>query len=271
MPHGQLRRTLDLFAKESVVACVITINAVVIFLDAFPTVPFDNWLLWVDQACILFFVVEALVKTQGMRRFRAYWRDGWNKLDFIVVVISLPLLASPFVAFGLEAFAIILLLRLLRLLRFLRLFRFIPDADRLFAGVKRALRASMGVFLILVLFNVIFGVLGTLLYGGLPEAEVYFGNPLRSMYTMFKVFTIEGWFEVPERLVALGVDGGTINGMRAFFTAAVMLGGLLGLSIANAVFVDEMVADNTDELERKVDGLHDELRALRAELQQRVG
>jgi len=40
----------------------------------------------------------------------------------------------------------------------------------------------------------------------------------------------------------------------------------MGLSLANAVFVDEMTADNTSALEAKVDALHAELLALRQAL-----
>jgi voltage-gated sodium channel len=46
----------------------------------------------------------------------------------------------------------------------------------------------------------------------------------------------------------------------------VLVGGILGLSLANAVFVDEMMADNTESLERKVDDLAAELRRIRERL-----
>ena len=51
---------------------------------------------------------------------------------------------------------------------------------------------------------------------------------------------------------------------------AVIVGGILGLSLANAVFVDEMMMDNTQQLEDKVDRLTDEVRALRQELVDRA-
>ena len=54
--------------------------------------------------------------------------------------------------------------------------------------------------------------------------------------------------------------------VRVFFAAAVFIGGILGLSIANAVLVDEMIMDNTVELENRVEALTREVRALREEL-----
>ena len=38
-----------------------------------------------------------------------------------------------------------------------------------------------------------------------------------------------------------------------------LVGGILGLSLANAVFVDEMTADNNDRLEQMVSDLREEL------------
>ncbi|MBW2278695.1 MAG: hypothetical protein JRF63_14485 [Deltaproteobacteria bacterium] len=53
---------------------------------------------------------------------------------------------------------------------------------------------------------------------------------------------------------------------RVYFVMAVIIGGIIGLSLANAVFVDEMTMDNTVKLETKVDKLLDEVRALRTQL-----
>jgi voltage-gated sodium channel len=44
------------------------------------------------------------------------------------------------------------------------------------------------------------------------------------------------------------------------------IGGIFGIGLANAVFVDEMTMDNNQELERKVDELTREIRALRERL-----
>ena len=57
-----------------------------------------------------------------------------------------------------------------------------------------------------------------------------------------------------------------VAGARIFFVVAVLIGGILGLSLANAVFVDEMMMDNTVILERKVDALTEEVRRLREDL-----
>ena len=268
-PVGSEKRfgIATLFVHEFSVFTVILINALALFLDAFPEIHSRTGPLlgWVDFFCLVFFIVELLFKSRGFREFSEYWKGGWNKVDFIVIIASLPVLIGPLIAHQLDDLAILLLLRLGRLLRFTMAIRYIPNATRILKGVARAMKASVGVLLILFVVNVILGLGATLLFGKIPEAHQYFGDPFRSMYSMFKVFTVEGWYEIPEQMAWLGVSQEVLIGMRAYFTFAVLMGGLIGLSIANAVFVDEMMADNTDQVEQDVKELREELRNFHAE------
>lgn len=253
--------------KEPTVIVVIVLNAVVLFLDAFPSINASahGILYWIDYGCMIFFVVEATIKIRRSG-LQGYWRSGWNKMDFLIVVGSLPLLLSPFVSAGLEHFAVLLLLRLGRLLRFSRMMRSIPHAAEIWQGVIRALRASVAVFMVLFALNLILAMGANLLFYDI--APEHFGDPLISIYSLFKVFTIEGWYEIPEALDPRIVPEGMILLMRGYFMVSVLVGGLLGLSMANAVFIDEMTADNTNEVERMVAELHQELQAFREEMRQ---
>ncbi|MEO1728266.1 MAG: ion transporter [Bacteroidota bacterium] len=251
---------------QRLVLSVIVLNAVALFVAAFPDLDPGTRaaMRWVDFGCLVYFVVEAVLKIWDARGFRGYWADAWNRFDFVIVAASLPALAEPFVTFSMSAFAVLTLLRLGRLLRLLRLFRFVPEIDKLRQGIVRALKASVPVFLVLALFNVILGLGANMLFGHI--APQHFGDPLHALYTLFKVFTVEGWYEVPDALAEEGVAAGWIVAVRAYFVIALLFGGLLGLSLANAIFVDEMTLDNTEKVEQMVQDLHDEVRALRAEL-----
>lgn len=248
---------------------VILVNALALFLYGFPELRREagSFLIAVDYACLVFFVVEAILKIRTFG-FKAYWQSGWNKLDFIIVVISLPLFLDLFIkAHPLQDLTFVLLLRLGRLLRFARLMRFVPDATMIWGGVLRALRASLAVILVLFVLNVILAMGANFLFGSEKALEPYFGDPLISFYSLFKVFTIEGWHEIPDEMAKSGVSTIWIFVLRSYFMVAVLVGGLLGMSLANAVFVDQMVADNTDHLEEMVRDLQSELRAFRSEMQ----
>ena len=129
----------------------------------------------------------------------------------------------------------------------------------------RSLKASVGVFIILFILLLTFAMGATLMFGEI--APEYFGDPIISTYSLFKVFTVEGWFEIPDKLAENPGAAHLINWMRLYFVAAVMVGGILGLSLANAIFVDEMTADNTDKVEDMVRRLHDEMADLHQKTQ----
>ena len=56
---------------------------------------------------------------------------------------------------------------------------------------------------------------------------------------------------------------------RFFFVLIVLIGGIFGMSLANAVFVDEMTMDNNRELEDKIDILQNEVTRIRELLEKR--
>ncbi|MEM9598866.1 MAG: ion transporter [Acidobacteriota bacterium] len=259
------RWLVDLLISERVVMAVILLNTAVMtaagfFPDGHPE---RAWLDAVDYACVLFFVVEVILKVrrQGWRVYRA---SGWNRFDFLITVLCLPVLVEPWVH---SAHALIWLpvFRAGRLFRLLRLLRFIPDAAGIALGVARALRASVGVFLALGLLNLIFALTATFLFG--EVAPERFGDPARSAYSMFQIFTVEGWDEFPAEVEArVGEGTPWVLAIRAFFVVAVLVGGLMGFSLANAVFIDEMTLDNNRDLEAKVDALTAEIAELRRSL-----
>jgi voltage-gated sodium channel len=257
-----LTRVVDFLIGEPLVVAAILVNTTAIFVLGFVDIGSDTArvCLIVEFICVLYFLLEAYLKSRSWG-WSTYWAGGWNRFDFIVVACSLPALTSPFLELELLAWTPIL--RVGRLFRLFRLMRFIPNRDHLMAGVARALRASIGVFFALVLIDLVLALGATMLFG--PYAPEYFGDPLLSLYSMFKVFTVEGWYEVPDLLSERG-DPALGWLARMYFVVSVLVGGILGLSLANAVFVDEMTMDNTAKLERRVEDLHLEVRGLREQL-----
>ena len=264
-----MRRFVDWFVSDRLVMAVIVLNATALVLHEMAPrgTPLRSLWFWIDWVCVVYFLVEAVLKVRrdGWPR---YWANGWNKFDFTVVVLSLPALLGPFL--HVSRFAFVLILRLGRLFRLFRLLRFIPNLDHLVFGVRRALRASVGVFLALFLINLILAVMATLLFRDLDSE--HFGNPVVSGYSIFQVFTVEGWNEIADGLEERAAEKNPkgarllVTGTRVFFVVAVLIGGILGLSLANAVFVDEMIMDNNEGLEAKVDALTEEIRQLRRDL-----
>ncbi|HNY12576.1 MAG TPA: ion transporter [Candidatus Wallbacteria bacterium] len=257
-------RVVNFIISEAVVIFMITLNAVALFLDAFPMIRESTHLFfWIDYACVIFFLIEAVLK-MSILDHDEYWDSNWNKFDLFVVMISIPCLLSPL--YDVKGFSAILILRLGRLIRFFKLLRFVPDGQRVWFGILRALKASIAVFFALLLLNIVFGMGATLLFGHVVPEK--FGNPLISCYSLCKVFTVDGWIELPDAVVAKTTSVTLAVFARIYFLFAVVICGVLGLSLANAVFVDEMTSDNTAQVEKMVDLLQKELRNFRTENQQ---
>ena len=218
----------------------------------------------VDYVCVIFFIVEAAWKIYRLG-WKGYRESGWNRFDFIVTVLCLPALLAPFTN-GSHYFTWLPVFRAGRLFRLFRLLRFIPDAVGLAKGIVRALKASVGVLLALGLINLIFALSAHFIFGEISPER--FGDPAKAVYSIFQIFTLEGWNEFPE-VIEGKIDEDNLHFMwlhitRLFFMGAVLVGGILGFSIANAVFIDEMTLDNNQLLEQKVDALTQEVRELRS-------
>jgi len=252
-------------------------NAIVIFLIYFPEIReyygnFYRTLDFLDHLYAIIFCAEAWFRIRhlGMKK---YFSDGWNVFDFTIVILSLPGLLNYLGFPLLPDTSIFQLLRLFRLARLIRFLKFVPNIKMILAGLKRALRASLFVFLVLLLLNFVLALFACHFYGQLvPE---YFGNPMISSYYIFQMFTVEGWNEIPiiianaARKGDPAVAGAIILGARLFFIVVVLMGGIFGMSLANAVFVDEMTMDNNRKLEKKVDHLRQELKEIKALLKKK--
>ncbi len=92
-------------------------------------------------------------------------------------------------------------------------------------------------------------------------APEYFSNPLVSLYSTFKIFTVEGWYEIPEAITS-GLSKTASFFTYLYFIFILLTGGIFGLSLVNSIFVDAMVSDNNDELESKIDRLDEKISKL---------
>lgn len=247
-----------IFLNDFIILGAIGINAFIIFLLYFPSLEHNRWLDFIDHVFILFFVVEAIVKI-SLLGWKGYFKSSWNRFDFFIVLGSLPVL---FASYGnLPDTNLLILLRLFRLVRIVRFIRFVPNIDSVLSGLGRAMKAS--VFVLGALFFLLFLLALVTCHFYADMAPEQFGNPLKSLYSIFQLFTMEGWNEIPATIAEKSDSAVTIGITRFYFALIVLLGGIFGLSLANAVFVDEMTMDNNDALEKKIDTLQNQIAELK--------
>lgn len=242
------------FTNDNIMLVLVLINTGIIFASGFIANQ-GGILIIIDSLFTLLFLFEAIVKIR-VQGFSKYCSDGWNRFDFILVILALP---SCINIFGnvIPGTNILLSLRTMRAFKAFRMLKFIPNIENLLSGIKLAFKASYIVAIGLIVLLLIFSIITTFLFGNV--APQYFGNPAISVYSIFRLFTIEGWYEMPE---AIAVNGGTTMAVfaRVYFSILLFLGGIIGMSLVNSIFVDAMAADNNNDvleklsqLERKLD------------------
>lgn len=248
----------------------IAINAVIIFLLYFPQIEqnypaFYLFLEIVDYCFILLYILEAIIKISVLKP-ATYFADRWNVFDFIIVVVSLPSLFHFMPFLGILDTSVLKILRLFRLVRLFRFVLFIPHLEQLIAGSVRAIKASVFVILVLFVLNFLLALFTCHFYGELlPD---FFGDPLVSSYHIFQAFTLEGWNEIPNAIAEAAETQHVpyaeliIGFTRIYFVLIVLFGGIFGMSLANAIFVDEMTIDNNAVLEEKIDKLQEQITQL---------
>jgi voltage-gated sodium channel len=253
------------FLNDKIILTLISINAVIIFLQGFPikTIGLEthHTLMLVDDIISVCFLIEVCVKGRHFG-LKEYLKSTWNKFDVLLILFSLPpLIGRMFIDYETANIGFLLVFRVFRVFKFFRFIQFFPQVEHIFNSIREAIRASFMVLIGFFLFVFIMSILSCYMYQNI--APEYFGDPIVSYYSMFKIFTIEGWNTIPEMINA----SGKVNIYQAFFTKLyfmliLIFGGVIGLSIVNSIFVDAMVSDNNDELEERVDGVQKDVKRL---------
>ncbi|WP_422489240.1 ion transporter [Endozoicomonas sp. ALE010] len=258
-PKGFIESFLErLFLNEKVTALVIFLAVIMAFTNdalSHHSIYTFNWVL------TLYFLIEAFVKINAYS-WRGYIHSRKNRFDFSILTGSLFLLLFPALQTSGVAF-----LRLFRILALLRILRLLPNTEHILRGLARAIVASKAILILLAIMLVFFSMLGYALFSNyLPE---FFGNPLTAMNTIFQIFTIENWGAAPEAAKSLGSDS-LYYAINMFVISVLILGGFVALSLANAVFVDEMVSDNNNDIKKELMELRAENREIKRLLHQIV-
>ncbi len=237
-----------IFLKERAMLAVVLLNVLVIFLQE---CGIDHQVLSaLDIACSIVFVAEMFVKHREFG-FKGYWRDGWNVLDGTVTIITLPALVAYFVP-NMTDYGFIIAFRALRVFKLFRTARRFPKLKETWKGFKLALRQSAAFLLAYFIIIVVIAMFNSALFGN--AAPEYFRTPLDGIYAIFQMFTVEGWYEIPNAVVG-DMSPVWMHVVRIYFCLLLIGGGIIGMSLINSIFVDALAADNNDDVKDKLNQL----------------
>lgn len=244
-----IKSIYSFFLNDNRITWLIVINCFVTFLLAFSSIPLwlHDRMVTIDLILTIIFGIEIAVKIKiyGKR----FFKKNINIFDFIIVIVSLlPLFFGNY----LERMDYLLVLRAVRIFKCTRLFRAIPNYERLLINLKIAFKASIGVIIGIFILIFIISIILSSLYSKI--APDYFGNPIESIYTVFRMFTIEGWYDIPNE-IAQNTSPliGTVS--KILFCTIVLIGGMFGMSFVTSSFTDELAVDNNDNVMKELQEL----------------
>lgn len=143
---------------------------------------FEQVMGWLDITVTLFFLFELLVRMAAEKRFRDFFRNGWNLFDTLIVAASLM---------PVDDSEMVLIARLLRVFRVLRLVSMIPELRMLLTALMKSIPRMGYVALLMFIIFYIYAAVGSFLFHDVDEK--LWGNIALAMLTLFQVATFESW------------------------------------------------------------------------------
>ena len=234
-----IRQRLKMFIEniriQRFLLALILINAIILGLETSPEVmtAVGPFLMALDKAILAVFVIELAIRLL-VHRF-AFFKDGWNVFDFIVVGIALVPASGPFAV-----------LRALRVLRVLRVLTFVPSMRKIVGALIKSLNGMLSIAMVLGLVYYVAAVMVTKLFGeAFPD---WFGSLGASLYTLFQVMTLESW--------SMGIARPVMEAFPyawVFFIPFILIATFTMLNLFIAVIVNAVQTmhddDNKDELD----------------------
>ncbi|WP_369919979.1 ion transporter [Marinomonas polaris] len=236
---NSMRQRLKTFIENStiqrILLALILINAVILGLETSPEVmtTAGSFLMALDKAILAVFVIELTIRLL-VHRF-AFFKDGWNVFDFIVVGIALVPASGPFAV-----------LRALRVLRVLRVLTFVPSMRKIVGALIKSLNGMLSIAMVLGLVYYVAAVMVTKLFGeAFPE---WFGSLGASLYTLFQVMTLESW--------SMGIARPVMEAFPyawAFFIPFILIATFTMLNLFIAVIVNAVQTMHDDDIKDELD------------------
>lgn len=248
---------------------VILSAGVIVGLETYPELmkTHGSLLHFLDRLVLYIFVVEILMKigSKGNKPWEFFY-DGWNVFDFIIVAVCFMPIGGAYIA----------VLRLARILRVFRLVSALPKLQILVGALLKSIPSMSYVGILLFLLFYIYAVIGTFMFG--QNDPIHFGSLQKSMMTLFKTITLEGWIEFMNiQYYGSGIYGydnfpDTIRQSSAhpiaapvYFISFILLGTMIMLNLFIGVIINGMEETNKEEEIKQLAKIREQLKNISIE------
>jgi voltage-gated sodium channel len=241
---------------------VIIVNCMVLFLHSFNRYHgYYMTLEWVDHFCTVLFVIEITVNIY--ERGWGYLKNAWHLFDAFIVLICL----LTFIVFILHLNDLVpdleylLVARIFRVFKFYRLFEGSFNIKSMFKALGKGLKASLYIVAAFLIYNFVVSLISYYIFHGFsPE---HYDNGLLAFYSTFKAFTGQA-FEIADSMVFESPVA--IFFVKLYFILVVITGGIIGLSLINTIFINEVTGEHAKETQGEIFEVQDEIKGLKEKL-----
>ena len=229
--------------NDQILLILILTNTLVIFLHSFDGL--KQYFYFLDILDVIFTIIFIweisihIVQSSGVNvaeKFKNFHNDKWNKIDFYSVLLAIPSIGVLFVD-DLEIFAGFTVLRSLRIFKILRAIEFIPEGKEISSKLLKALKGVFFIIVAFIIYSTIVSLISVTLFKS--SGPSFFSNAFDSFFTIFKIFSGDGFSDVVAEIISnSSLEFGYFT--KLYFVMIVFTGSILGLSLINSVFIDQM-------------------------------
>ena len=243
-------RLFELFIILVIIASALLIGVKTYQLPSWVKPLIDS----LDLLITLIFLVEISIRFLGEPQKRAFFRNGWNVFDTLIVFISLIPIDDTDSA---------LVARLVRVFRVLRMVSIVPELRLLLNSIISALpRLGYVAALIFIIFY-IYAAAGSLFFDRInPEL---WGNISIAMLTLFRVMTFEDWTDVMYETMDVYSWSWIFYLTFIFLTTFAFLNMVIGI-VVSVLEEEQSKLDTEDPNRTSLANLKDELTEIRTSL-----
>lgn len=212
---GRRRPISETRLFRGALSIIILANTLIIALQA---CYIHNQAMWtvlerVEMAFIVVYVLEVVFRLadHGLRGFLAGQEWAWNWFDLLTVTTGVADAAWALSAKDRPSGAHVA--RVFRVLRALRIFRFLRILNEIDYVIATAARAAMALAALMVLTLFVAAIFSTniLWDASDPDVAARFGSLSSSMWSLFKIMTLDGWIATAEQVIQVN------SNLRSFF------------------------------------------------------
>ncbi|XP_044291213.1 cation channel sperm-associated protein 4 [Varanus komodoensis] len=220
-------------AFKILLASFIIINAITIAVRTDPTLEEKYFGLFsvIDTIVLAFLICEVLLN--WYYGFMLYWKDGWNFINFFIVLFLFAGLIIP----ALNNKTLFYMLRVMRLVQVCTL---VSGLARMIQVILQSIPDMANIMILLFAIMLVFSVFGVTLFGSLVPK--HFGNLGTALYSLFICITQDGWVSIYDDFENEGLAL-QIGGALYFF---------IFITFGAFIFANLLVAVVTTNLEQSV-------------------